>query len=62
MGGCTKLLLYVKTCRPGSSVGTMADLGLDVPGSNPGGDEFFRPSRRALGLNQPPVQLVTGLS
>ena len=31
------------------------DYGLDGPGSNPGGDEIFRPSRPALGPTQPPV-------
>jgi len=35
---------------------------LDGPGSNPGADEIFRPSRPALEPTQPPVQLVTGLS
>ena len=29
--------------------------GLDSPGSNPGGDEIFRPSRLALGPKQPAV-------
>jgi len=33
----------------GSSVGVASDYGLDRPGSNPGGDEIFRPSRPALG-------------
>ena len=31
-------------CGPGSSVGIATDYGLDGPGSNPGGDEIFRPS------------------
>ena len=48
-------------CGPGSSVGTATDYGLDGPGSNPGGDEIFRPSRPALGPTQPPVQWVLGL-
>ena len=39
---------------PGSSVGIATDYGLDGPGSNPGGDEIFRPSRSALGPTQPP--------
>ena len=47
---------------PGSSVSIVTDYGLDGPGSNPGGDEIFNPSRPALGPNQPPVQLVPGLS
>ena len=28
---------------PGSSVGIATDYGMDGPGSNPGGDETFRP-------------------
>ena len=46
---------------PGSSVGIATDYGLDGPGSNPGGDEIFRPSRSILGPTQPPVQWVPGL-
>ena len=49
-------------CGPGSSVCIATDYGLDGPGSNPGGDEIFRPPRQALGPNQPPVQWVPGLS
>ena len=46
---------------PGSSVGIATDYGLDGPGSNPGGDENFRPSRPALGPTQPPVKWVSDL-
>jgi len=47
---------------PGSSVGKATDYGLDGPGSNPSGDEIFRPSRPALEPTQPPVHWVAGLS
>jgi len=49
-------------CGPGSSVGIATDYGLDGSGSNPGGDEIFRPFRPALGPTQPPVKWVPSLS
>ena len=49
-------------CGPGISVGVATDYGLDGPGSNPGGDEIFRPFRPALRPIQPPVKWVPALS
>ena len=46
----------------GSSVGIATDYVLEGPGSNPGGDKIFRPSRPVLGPTQPPVKCVPGLS
>ena len=54
--------IYSCLCGPGSSVRIATDYGLDGPGSNPGGDEIFRPSRPALGPAQPPAKWVSGLS
>ena len=41
-------MFYSENYGPGSSVGIVTDYGLDGPGSNPGGDEIFRPSRPAV--------------
>jgi hypothetical protein len=54
--------IYIYICGPGSPVGIATGYGLDGPGSNPGWDEIFRPSRPALGPTQPPVQWAPGLS
>ena len=43
---------------PGSSAGIATDYGLGDPGSNPGGDEIFCPSRPTLRPTQPPVKWV----
>jgi len=56
------IYICVCVCGPVSSVGIATDYGLDGPGSNPGGDEIFRPSRPARRPTQPPVQWVPGLS
>ena len=44
----------------GSSVGIATDYGLDGPGSNPGGDEIFGPSRPALGAHPASCKMGTG--
>jgi len=56
------IYIYSYIRGPGSSVGIETDYGLDDPGSNPGGDEIFRPFTPALGHAQPPIKWVPGLS
>jgi len=51
-----------KSHGPGSSVGIATDYGLDGPGSIPGGDEIFCPSRPALGPTQSTAKWVPVLS
>jgi hypothetical protein len=60
----TVLMGVIRTnnCGAGSSVGIATDYGLEGPGSNPGGDELFRPSRPTLGPTQPPVKWLPGFS
>ena len=55
-------LHYIIISGPGSSVVIATDYGMDGPGSNPGGDEIFRPSTPALEPTQSPVKWVPGLS
>ena len=60
--GVDKIKLFKRPCASSSSVGIATDYGLDGAGSNPGGDEIFRPSRPALGPTQPPLKWVPALS
>ena len=65
-GGVATLTLKLATslmCGPGTSYSIVTDYGLDGPGSNPRGDETFRPPRPALGPpHQPPIKWAPGLS
>jgi len=55
MYGTYNIKILRITYGPGSSVGIATDYGLDGPGSNPGGDKIFHPSRPALEPMHPPV-------
>ena len=50
------LLAHPLPRGPGSSFAIATDYGLDGTGSNPDGDEIFRPSRPALGPTHRPVE------
>jgi len=50
---CSYKFDLISLVIPGSSVGIGTDYGLEGPGSNPGGDEIFRPSRPTLRPTQP---------
>ena len=56
------IYIYIYIHGTDSCVGVATDYELEGPGSNPGGDEIFRPSRPALGPTQPPVKWVSDLS
>ena len=63
--GSSRSLAWIAGPNPAGdmdiSVGIATDYGLEGPGSNPGGDEIFRPFRPALEPTQPPVKWVPGL-
>jgi hypothetical protein len=44
----------------GSSVGIVTDCGLHGPGSNPGGDEIFRPVQTGPGAHPVSCKMGTG--
>ena len=60
----TDHIFYIQqtTGEPGSSVVIATDYAMEGPGSNPGGDEIFCPSRPNLRPTKPPVKWVWGLA
>ena len=56
----TKYVTYNLKRGPGSSVGIVTDYGLDGPGSNPGGDEIFRPVQTGPGAHPASCKMGTG--
>jgi len=55
-------MLHVIAVGPVTQSVMRLNYSLDSPGSNPDGDEIFRPSRPALRPTQPPAKRVPGLS
>jgi hypothetical protein len=53
-------LMHVYKSGSVSSGGIVTDYGLECPGSNPGGDEIFGPSRRGPGAHSASCKTCTG--
>jgi len=54
------ILVPVRNCGFGSSVGIATDYGLDGPGSNPGGDEVFPPIQTGSVAHPASCKMGTG--
>jgi hypothetical protein len=52
--------LLLSECGPGRSVGIATDYRLDAPGSNSGGDGFFRPVQTSPGAHRASCTMGTG--